>query len=360
MKIQWNTVLSIEHLCSINCWATLEEMQQVIPFHADRFSQIVLNCSHENTIIPAHDLSFSTSFIVAVLFLMVKASRPMTYQFLTVNMINGISRAGGIIDQTQFKTNYTYSFDSLVISKEVIDILNGYIECIRPRLQPQCEYLLVTRTGKQLQQLSNVFGRIVYLAIIGKHIHPTRYRQIIETESATKLNPHEQNILSKDQKHTSNVARVHYQKLQSREVALEAQRCMHKLIGNRNPWNVTVTGRSNDVNNPTECNNDSRQEISSMKDTHSLQADMSKQHATEVNNVTESLARVQFSISKHGHKIRQKKVAFSKEEDSFIQRGIKKYGPGRWTSILSDIEFSFHSSRKCSTLLLRAKKLKLI
>jgi len=48
-------------------------------------------------------------------------------------------------------------------------------------------------------------------------------------------------------------------------------------------------------------------------------------------------------------------VPFSKIEDSFIQKGLKKYGCGKWTSILNDPQFKFHSSRKTSTLAVRAK-----
>ena len=67
-------------------------MQNVIPFHADKFSQILLNASCETPVVPAHDLSFCTSFVVAVLFLMVKASRPMSYQYLTVKMVLDVGR----------------------------------------------------------------------------------------------------------------------------------------------------------------------------------------------------------------------------------------------------------------------------
>lgn len=90
MKINWNNVLSIDYLESMNCWATLEDLQKVIPFHSDRYKQIILNASTPATLVPSHDLSFSTSFIIAVLFLMVKASRPMTYQYLTVQMIKSV------------------------------------------------------------------------------------------------------------------------------------------------------------------------------------------------------------------------------------------------------------------------------
>ena len=56
----------------------------------------------------------------------------------------------------------------------------------RPRLNPACNYLLVSRNGKQISKLTKIFGRIVYEAI-GKYFNPTCYRQIIETESIEKL-----------------------------------------------------------------------------------------------------------------------------------------------------------------------------
>ena len=346
MKVEWNKVLSVDHLTSINCWATLEEMQQVIPFHAEKFTQIILNCSDSDSAVPAHSLSFSTAFVVSVLFLMVKASRPMSYIYLTVSMVKKLSDKGGIIDQTEFKTNSTYSFDSLPISENVLQILNGYIDCIRPRLNPTCDYVLLTRTGKQIKQLSDIFGRMVYLAI-GKHIHPTRYRQIIETESASKLTTEEQEVLSKDQKHTSNVAKVHYQKVQSREIALKAQACMQKLIGNANPWNVTVIpgveAPHREVILPTSS---SRKNI----------ANITK--PLKISNEAKE-GSVQFSIKDRECKTRKKKVAFSKQEDTFLQRGIQKYG-AKWTSILSDSSFAFNPCRQTSTLYLRAKKLHLI
>ena len=40
----------------------------------------------------------------------------------------------------------------------------------------------------------------------GKYVHPTRYRQIVETASSTKLSSSAQNAISEDQKHSSFVA----------------------------------------------------------------------------------------------------------------------------------------------------------
>ena len=75
MGIEWNTLLSIEYLENINCWTTLKDLQNEIPYHENRYKQIVINAKYDNS--SSHDL---TSFIVTLLFLKVKASRPMTYQ----------------------------------------------------------------------------------------------------------------------------------------------------------------------------------------------------------------------------------------------------------------------------------------
>ena len=57
------------------------------------------------------------------------------------------------------------------------------------------------------------------------------YHQIVETQSLNQLTCEEQRILSDDQKHSSAVAKVHYQKQRSREVALKGHECLHKLQG---------------------------------------------------------------------------------------------------------------------------------
>ena len=100
-----------------------------------------------------HDLSFATSFIVAVLFLMVKASRPMNYKHLAVETIKS-NGENGISNQKLFKTNEKYGFDSLLFSVDVLTLVTGYMNYIRPRLNPSFDYLLVCRNGKQISKLT--------------------------------------------------------------------------------------------------------------------------------------------------------------------------------------------------------------
>ena len=71
-------------------------------------------------------------------------------------------------------------------------------------------------------------------------------------------------------------------------------------------------------------------------------------------NVTNEVSD-QNTNSTSGEKQRQKEVPFSKMEDQFLRDGLKKYGKGKWKSIISDSGYKFHPSRKTATLLIRAK-----
>ncbi len=136
-------------------------------------------------------------------------------------MVEEAKKNGGYIDQTEFKTEKEYAFDTVILSNEVQQILNSYINVVRPRMNPSCEYLLVTTTGKQYTAFGSAMSLLVHQAI-EKYVNPTRYRQIIESESADRLTPEEMEAISKDQKHSSYVARRIYQKKLSRDVAAQA------------------------------------------------------------------------------------------------------------------------------------------
>ena len=113
-----------------------------------------------------------------------------------------------------------------------MQVLETYIKFVRPLLKPQSDFVLVTRNGGQHSKLGDVISKLVFDAV-GKYIHLTRYRQIDETQSLNLLTSKEQRILSEDQKHSSAVAKVHYQKQRSREVAAMAHECLQKLQGTK-------------------------------------------------------------------------------------------------------------------------------
>ena len=99
---------------------------------------------------------------------------------------------------------------------------------VRPLFHPKCDYLLVMRSGTQDKKLSDLMSILTFQAI-GKYIHPTCYRQILETKSVLLLSSEEQSLVSHDQKHSSQVARTRYQKLATRDVAVKARHCVDKL-----------------------------------------------------------------------------------------------------------------------------------
>ena len=98
----------------------------------------------------------------------------MTYQYLTVEMVNKAKTNGGFIDQKMFKTAGKFGFDSLYLTETSMQVLDGYINHIRPLLKPTCDFVLVTRNGGQHNKLGELMSKLVFDAT-GKYIHPTHY-----------------------------------------------------------------------------------------------------------------------------------------------------------------------------------------
>ena len=239
-KMEWSRDLDLDSLISANCWASLKEIEKVIPYHLDEFKYGVEKCKcfplHE---VPLQSLTCATRFVAVFLFLRVKSARLMTFQHLTVSMFENSKANNGFIDQKEFKTNLSYTFDSLVLDDLPTRVIALYVEHVRSLLNPQNDCLLLTRNGTQYKKLGNAMCKLVYQAI-GKYIHPTRYRQIVETESAKMLCLEDQKNISLDQKHSSQVARIYYRKNSSRCVAVDGQISMRKLFGGSHDTSDTL------------------------------------------------------------------------------------------------------------------------
>ena len=228
--VEYTRNLDLETLIMKDSWCSLEDMNKVIPYHINQFKEVYNKCKESPPTASINDLAFATRFIATYLFLMVKCSRPRTFQFLTTAMVEKSKENGGFIDSTEFKTASTYIFDTLIMSEQVLKLLDMYISTIRPKMTPKCEYVLVSTTGRQYTSFTVAMTLLVKQAI-GKYVHPTRFRQIVETSSSERLTPEEQEIVTADQKHRSNVARLSYKKKLSREVATKGRECMEKMLG---------------------------------------------------------------------------------------------------------------------------------
>ena len=220
--MQYARNLQLEKLIAQNSWATMEEMEKVIPYHTSTYQDFLKICQEGNTSPTKSQIAFATRFILIFIFLRVKCTWPMSYQYLTVKMFEKTKVNGGFIDQTAFKTHQTYAFDTFVLNEAVLQVLDTYNKHI---CHPTCDFFVVTTNGTQYTTFSTAMSLLVHEAI-GKYVNPTRYRQIVETESNERLNNKERGTISKDQKHSSYVAKRLYQKKLSRGVAVEGRESM--------------------------------------------------------------------------------------------------------------------------------------
>ena len=86
-NLEKNRNLDLESLIAKDSWASLDEMEEVIPFHIKNFSSVIRKCIEKDKFVKQTDLVFCTRFITTLLFLRVIFSRPMTFQYLTVEMV---------------------------------------------------------------------------------------------------------------------------------------------------------------------------------------------------------------------------------------------------------------------------------
>ena len=193
---------------------------------------------------------------------------------------------------------------------------------------PKCNFILISKKGYQLSCLSDAMGKLVFDAI-GKYIHPTRYRQIIETESCETLDTTEQEWISKDQKHSSHLAKIHYRKKCSRDVALKGQQCLKKLKGKEGE--MVEKKLMSLVNEGDEDASDS-------EDIFITQNKIKDVEQSDDSSTFSILLEAKFNnaLSTHDTQLDKKpasrkqkpRLFFTPEEDSALQQGIRKYGFG--------------------------------
>ena len=409
-KVEYSRNLDLEQLICRNSWATVEEMEKVIPYHTPKYKYVLDLCRSEGGCPTISQLAFSTRFIATFLFLRVKCTRPMTYQYLTLQMIQDAKNNGGFIDQTAFKTEQQYAFDTIVLTEDIFQVIDSYVDVIRPRLNPTCDYLLLTTNGKQYTALGSAMSILVHQAI-EKYVNPTRYRQIIESESASCLTPDEMDTVSKDQKHSSYVAKRIYQKKLSRDVATQGRSCMQKIVGEERDAHTKeiasiINGSlsSDSMTRDTEedpCTSNSSpvidvEEIMSIISGTTLQTkneeetcgdggdpvieplptDVITSAVVMTSEPTVNIVRSTRTASQkdqigaeemdlevkkelmegeNASPLCQKR--FCPEEDNALKEGIKKHGLGKWSVMLKDTSLKFSPSRTRDALRMRADTL---
>ena len=235
-------------------------------------------------------------------------------------MVKAAKENGGSIDQKTFKTAGKYGFDSVILTDTCMQILDGYITFVRPFLKPRCDFVLVTKSGSQHSKLGNQMSKLVFDAV-GKYIHPTRYRQIVETQSLDALNDKEHRLLYEDQKHSSVVAKVHYQK---------AHECLQILQGTK----------GSEVDMEVNTRFGSTSSIATFEPANECARSENARPKIDTPHSNRLLSQ--------GHQRRP--LRFTTDEDDLLKRGIDKHGFGQWTAILRDPDFRFQKGRLADCL----------
>ena len=134
--------------------------------------------------------------------------------------------------------------------------------------------------------------------------------------------------MSEDQKHSSIVVKVHYQKQRSREVALKGHECLQKLQGAKgSEVDEDIYAKLGDSTSDVGLSVERAQNISSspIKDALPKRILRSQRNLRHV-------------------------LKFTIEEDDFLRKGINKHEFGEWTAILRDLDFKFQDGGTADSL----------
>ena len=184
----------------------------------------------------------------------------------------------------------------------------------------------------------------------------------------------DQKNISLDQKHSSQVARIYYQKNTSRRVAVDWQISTKKLLrGSRDTSDSLINSMLFSEKSETDI---SKADLKDIKNTHRIdeeeddaesfilcvqaspQKSKTKHEGTKVGEPGDDKnSTASDTVNEFENSERVKRVPCTPEEDSFIHKGIKKHGFGHWTAILRSFKENFRSSRTVDSIKKRAEKL---
>ena len=157
---------------------------------------------------------------------------------------------------------------------------------------------------------------------------------MIGTESSETLEAHEQEWVSEDQKHSSNVARPHYRKKRSHDVAEKGQNCLKKLKG--------------------EAGKRTERSLAALVLKESCTSDSNQKKSEKVINPFSPATQGSDDAAKDDSQCKTTALHFTPEEDSLLKLGIEKHGYDRWKSILMDSDLELQNGRTTAALKRRA------
>ena len=192
-----------------------------------------------------------------------------------------------------FKTAGKFGFDSLYLTERSMQVLDGYINHIRPLLRPTCDFVLVTRNGGQHNKLGE----------------------------------------------------------RSREVASKAHEYLERLHGEKgSELEIDVRLRLSGNSASSEDQNGSKTDTSSNDEGETI-AETPPKRLSGVPRLKRENAFIATDFP-----ARKKSLMFTPEEDNYLKAGIERHGYSQWKAIIRDPEFRFQEGRTANSLLSRAAR----
>ena len=148
--------------------------------------------------------------------------------------------------------------------------------------------------------------------------HSTCHRQIVKNASCRNLSSRAQNTISEDQKQSSIVARVHYQKQRSHEVASKVHKFLERLHGDKGlELEMDVRSRILDKSTSSPEQNGTKTDTSSNNENETIAVTLPGHLA----GVPRPRQKNAFRVTEFSP--RKESLVFTHEEDSYLKAGIK-------------------------------------
>ena len=169
------------------------------------------------------------------LFVHLNGQRPSSVSNLRVKDVANATTVyiGGhqkmVVRCSSHKTAHAYGAAKLTLDEKFFHILELYSKHIRPNIETDLPYFLVTATGRQYRDHTYYLQKLCKDHDIGKLPTATEMRKVVATASAG-LSPEKQNTLAKHMCHSGEVHERYYQATHSTERAAQAATIIPSII----------------------------------------------------------------------------------------------------------------------------------
>jgi len=224
----------------------IETMNKVAERLMGRTAELTQRIEREGgaAVVSMAEAAFFRMSTVFKLFHDAKITRRMIYSSLTLADWRALPRRDGCkyLQSDSFKTSKTYGMDTVIFPVDLERQIDVYIGSFRPVLasgraadapwsDEDRDALWLNTNGKRLVDLSQDISAAFRLVDPKLHINITSLRMSQQTAAREKLDPKAVEEVVRNSRHSSMVAQLHYEKIDSYEVAKRGMEHQQQLLG---------------------------------------------------------------------------------------------------------------------------------